>query len=46
MVYVARSDDPNLNAQPMVAQVLAHERVNWSLWDLFRQLDALAALAA
>ncbi|MBV8370668.1 MAG: hypothetical protein JO036_17285 [Candidatus Eremiobacteraeota bacterium] len=32
--------------QPIVAQVLTHERVAWALDDLFMQLDALADLAA
>jgi hypothetical protein len=32
--------------QPIVAQVLMHERVSWALDDLFHQLDALADLAA
>ena len=37
---------PNLNSLPLVAQVLAHERVNWSVQDLFNQLDTLADQAA
>jgi hypothetical protein len=46
MAWIPPATEPNINSLPLVAQVLAHERVNWSLQDLFRQMDALAALAA
>jgi hypothetical protein len=46
VLFVTRRAGIDLNASPVVAQVLRHERVSWALDDLVGQLDALADLAA
>jgi hypothetical protein len=46
LAHVKTTGTLNLNSMPVVAQVLAHERVSWALDDLFNQMSALADLGA
>ncbi len=46
VLFATKLGGADLNASPVVAQVLKHERVSWALDDVFSQLDTLAGLAA
>lgn len=46
LFFAKASASEDLSGRPIVAQVLAHERVSWAMSDLFSQLDVLADLAA
>jgi hypothetical protein len=45
LYYSFTGADQSFITQPIVAQVLRHERVVWAMSDLFSQLDVLADLA-
>jgi hypothetical protein len=46
LYFALSSANQSFLTQPIVAQVLRHERVTWAMSDLFSQLDVLADLAA
>lgn len=46
LFFAFTSTNQSFITRPVVAQVLAHERVTWAMSDLFSQLDVLADLAA
>lgn len=46
LTHIKAARTVNLNSLPLLAQVLVHERVSWSLNELLTQLNALADLAA
>lgn len=46
LAHIKAARTLNLNDMPLLAKVLVHERVSWSLDELLAQLGALADLAA